>query len=285
MKVLSAGFINWDIILETAEIPQEDMSSEINAEYKKPGGSATNTALTLNSLGVNSVLTGSIGTDNAATKIKNILDTQNLSYYVQENENTSKIYSLITDSKDPRYLYTEDSIGQFSTDIVPEDVWNTITHLHITSFDKTISNKFVKKASENNISISFNPNHKFTNIEFPFIVEHSDVIILNDTEHKTLSDRYNMSSLTENTTVVITHGSNGCSAYENDSKTTHSGFEADVVDTVGAGDSFISGFLTQWLNGAKLYTCLKYGNAVAATSVQTRGSPNNIDKETLKNFL
>lgn len=285
MNVLSVGFINWDILLKTPAIPQEDMSSEITSECKKPGGSATNTALTLESLGVNSALAGPIGTDKAATQIKDTLDKQNISYYVKENKHTSKIYSLITDNTDPRYLYTQDSIGQFSTDIVPQEKWDDLTHLHITSFDKSISNKFVKKATQHNLSISFNPNHKFAQNKFPYIVEHSDLIILNDTEYETLSKRYDISTLRHNTTIVITHGSNGCSAYKNDTKATHSGFEADIIDTVGAGDSFIGGFLTQWLTNTELYTCLKYGNAVAATSIETRGSPNEINKNTLHCYL
>lgn len=43
---------------------------------------------------------------------------------------------------------------------------------------------------------------------------------------------------------------------------------AEVVNTVGAGDSFIAGFLYQYMKGASLEACLKQGATVASNVVQ-----------------
>jgi sugar/nucleoside kinase (ribokinase family) len=43
-----------------------------------------------------------------------------------------------------------------------------------------------------------------------------------------------------------------------------------AVDTIGAGDSFDAGFLHQFIRGAKIEACLKYGNLTGALST-TRG--------------
>jgi len=41
----------------------------------------------------------------------------------------------------------------------------------------------------------------------------------------------------------------------------------DVVDAVGAGDSFDAGFLREFLRGSDLATCLASGNLAGALSV------------------
>ena len=45
----------------------------------------------------------------------------------------------------------------------------------------------------------------------------------------------------------------------------------DAIDTTGAGDAFNAGFLSSWLQGAELKTCLDAGNARGALTVRRRG--------------
>lgn len=45
----------------------------------------------------------------------------------------------------------------------------------------------------------------------------------------------------------------------------------ETVDTTGAGDAFNAGFLSHWLAGVDLSTCLAAGNARGAFAVQCRG--------------
>ena len=49
------------------------------------------------------------------------------------------------------------------------------------------------------------------------------------------------------------------------------GFKVEVIDTVGAGDSFDSGFLHKYLAGASLSECLSFGNRTAAYSTTAAG--------------
>jgi sugar/nucleoside kinase (ribokinase family) len=45
----------------------------------------------------------------------------------------------------------------------------------------------------------------------------------------------------------------------------------DVVDPVGAGDTFDAGFVHQFIRGAKIEDCLKFANAAGALSVTRAG--------------
>lgn len=77
--------------------------------------------------------------------------------------------------------------------------------------------------------------------------------------------------------VVIKTGGEGCfvknaltrvaiPAYRNESP----------VDTIGAGDNFVAGFLTAILEGADIVECGRFANAVAAVSVGAAGATNGV---------
>jgi sugar/nucleoside kinase (ribokinase family) len=47
--------------------------------------------------------------------------------------------------------------------------------------------------------------------------------------------------------------------------------KTETVDTIGAGDSFDAGFLHQFIRGAKLEECLRFGNLTGALSTTRQG--------------
>jgi sugar/nucleoside kinase (ribokinase family) len=71
--------------------------------------------------------------------------------------------------------------------------------------------------------------------------------------------------------LVLKRGSNGASAITGGKPLSVSAFSVEVVDPVGAGDSFNAGFLNQYLKGKSLAECLAYGNLAAACSTTKVG--------------
>src|SRR5215211_7926772 len=64
------------------------------------------------------------------------------------------------------------------------------------------------------------------------------------------------------------------------------GFPVEVFNSVGAGDAFMSGFLSRWLRDEPLEECLKIGNACGAIVVSRHGcSPAMPTPEELEYFL
>jgi len=64
------------------------------------------------------------------------------------------------------------------------------------------------------------------------------------------------------------------------------GFPVEVFNSVGAGDAFMSGFLSRWLRGEPLEECLRIGNACGAIVVSRHGcSPAMPTPEELDYFL
>ena len=74
-------------------------------------------------------------------------------------------------------------------------------------------------------------------------------------------------------TVVLKRGADGCEVYSPDSDKPISArsFQIELLNVLGAGDAFMSGFLRGWLRKESLETCALYGNACGALVVTRHG--------------
>jgi 5-dehydro-2-deoxygluconokinase len=74
-------------------------------------------------------------------------------------------------------------------------------------------------------------------------------------------------------TVVLKRGADGCEVYSPDSAKPVSArsFKIEVLNVLGAGDAFMSGFLRGWLRNETMETCALYGNACGAIVVTRHG--------------
>jgi sugar/nucleoside kinase (ribokinase family) len=71
--------------------------------------------------------------------------------------------------------------------------------------------------------------------------------------------------------LVIKRGSQGAVARVGKEKYSAFAPVVDVVDPVGAGDTFDAGFIHQFIRGAKIEDCLKFANVAGALSVTRAG--------------
>ncbi len=77
--------------------------------------------------------------------------------------------------------------------------------------------------------------------------------------------------------IVLKRGPLGCSIYEGDIPATLDegitikGVQVEVLNTLGAGDAFLSGFLHAWLQGDSWEDCARSGNACGALVVSRHG--------------
>jgi sugar/nucleoside kinase (ribokinase family) len=77
--------------------------------------------------------------------------------------------------------------------------------------------------------------------------------------------------------VVIKTGGDGCFVRNASARVLIPAYRNDYpVDTIGAGDNFVAGFLTAILEGADIVECGRFANAVAAVSVGAPGATNGV---------
>ena len=71
--------------------------------------------------------------------------------------------------------------------------------------------------------------------------------------------------------VVVKMGPEGATAQRGREQFRSAPVKVQAIDTVGAGDSFDAGFITQYIRGTDLETCLAYGNLAGALSTTKPG--------------
>ncbi len=136
--------------------------------------------------------------------------------------------------------------------------------------------------------------HQETQLDLAPALAYVDYLFPNDTEAMTLTRTDCVEDAAEKLleagvkNVVIKCGNKGC-YIQNRKEAYRLPALPDVscIDTTGAGDSFVAGFLYRLSKGFSLRECAEYGNVCGAKSVATVGAtdwitnPQNKDKESL----
>ncbi len=93
-------------------------------------------------------------------------------------------------------------------------------------------------------------------------------------------------------TIVLKRGPLGCVVFEDtipdklEDALVSQGFPVPILNVLGAGDAFMSGFLRGWINGEPLSECARYANAMGAIVVSRHGcAPAMPSKEELDDYL
>src|ERR1700675_868485 len=108
------------------------------------------------------------------------------------------------------------------------------------------------------------------------VLRHVDVLLPNAREARRIAGTDDLETavarLAEQVPlVVIKLGQQGAMALRGQERFQSPAVRVDFVDPVGAGDSFDAGFLSQYVRGADLQTCLAFGNLAGAFSTTMAG--------------
>jgi len=157
-------------------------------------------------------------------------------------------------------------------------------HLHVSSYflHKTLRPELVelfRKAKEAGLTTSLDTNDDPENRwsdDIQLVLKYIDVLLPNEHEACKLAkvdDPVRAAEILAKkvSIVVVKRGSQGAMARRGNE--TFSGFPPviDMVDPIGAGDSFGAGFIHLFARGAKIEDCLKFANIAGALSVTRAG--------------
>jgi 2-dehydro-3-deoxygluconokinase len=104
----------------------------------------------------------------------------------------------------------------------------------------------------------------------------ADLLFLSDDEADLLFGGSDPDSLKEarrdiRAETVVVHHAKGAFAVEESGVSEKAAYPVEVVDTVGAGDAFVAGFLSGRLQGWSTEECLDMANACGACAVTVPG--------------
>ncbi|MEO0922814.1 MAG: ribokinase [Pseudomonadota bacterium] len=109
------------------------------------------------------------------------------------------------------------------------------------------------------------------------LLPHIDLLAVNEVEASALAGE--LGGLLEEISVpmvLVTLGSKGSVVYAGDDVIGQDAFSVDVVDTVGAGDTFLGSFLARFANNQSLKASLRYAAAASALQITKFGAATTI---------
>jgi sugar/nucleoside kinase (ribokinase family) len=179
------------------------------------------------------------------------------------------------------------------------DYVRTARHLHLSSFylhralRPRISHLF-RQAKEAGLTTSLDTNDDPDNRWEQDLIEmlnYVDIFLPNDREAKKIARTEDLSKAINLLAglckvVVVKRGSGSAICRRGDEQWSLAPPAVQIVDDIGAGDTFDAGFIHSYLLGAKLEDCLAFANIAAAYSVTKEGGTEAFrDRSALFNFM
>ncbi|AGB15443.1 sugar kinase, ribokinase [Halovivax ruber XH-70] len=287
-RCLVAGHVNWDVTLRVDSLPPVDGEATIRDRHCGCGGSAANVAVGLAGLGVDVDLIGSVGDDECGrdavatlegagvdcTGIRRIPDATTARKYLVVDE--SGAVSVLGDDG------ANEAVGPSDVDPV---LVRRADHVHLTGNRPETTGAIASLAAEAGVSVSYDPGRQLTERSIEAPIDLVDVLFLSSREADAVRATAAGERAFGERTVVVTDGDDGAVVHAPDATYRHAGFDVDTTDTSGAGDAFVAGFLTNWLQDGDVERALRVGNACGALATRTVGAQSSLSPQRLESLL
>ena len=277
MKISSFGEVLWD-----------DFPSG-----KVLGGAPLNILIRLGGLGAECSIISRKGNDEYGEQLLSLIEAKNVAVDLiqTDNEHATSLVKVILQSD-----------GSGSYDIVYPCAWDKITVteealLRVAESDAFVFGSLSTRDPVSRATLSeLLPAARFrvldVNLRKPHyepervlsLMRHADLIKLNDDELYELSAAFGspyhsleqnlryLAGHTDTAHICITLGQHGAVYFRHGKILAHHGFRVSMADSVGAGDSFLAGFLFQMLSGASPEDTLAFACAIGALNVTRHGA-------------
>lgn len=276
---------------------------QVNTFEKHLGGAELNVAVALARLGHRSGWAGLLGDDEFGKQI--------LSFARGEQVDVSRAH-LVSEAPTGVYFKERGALGQLRTyyyrrasaastmcfEDLDLDYLLSAEFLHLTGITPTLSDscndlveRLLAEANQRGTLVSFDANVRWRLFNgrdprelYEPLVERTDLLFLSDEEVELLfggSDPEALRLAQEDlrAQTVVVHGKGGALAVDGDTLIEKEGYSAEVVDTVGAGDAFVAGFLSGRLRNWTTEECLGLANACGACAVSVPGDAESMPTE------
>lgn len=291
IRAVSFGEVLWDVF----------------PTHKKIGGAPLNVALRMSAFGANVTMVSRVGADEDGTAIVS---------FAKENSVNTDFIQVADDYKTGVVQVMINEKGNASYDILYPSAWdkiqaeaplkNQIAEADVFVFGSLsardeVSRTTLKHLLENTSTYKvFDVNLRAPYYTFELVnelMQKADFIKLNDEELFEISQKMNspyhyfeqnikfIAEQTNTKQVCVTKGPFGAVLYYNDTFYYNSGYFIKVVDTVGAGDSFLASLLTKLLKGKSPQKALNFACAVGALVAGSEGANPQLTKEKIKKYM
>jgi len=288
--VIVIGELNVDIILNQIEsfpeMGKEKIAQGMNITL---GSSSAIFASNLSTLGSKVAFIGKIGKDNFASVVLDSLNAKSVdtSQIIQSGTLNTGATIVLNYDQDRAMVTYPGAMEDLKIEDIDFGFLSTARHLHFSSIflqpgiRESLPALFAMAKSlglTTSLDPQWDPAEKWE-VDLSKLLPSLDIILPNMTEFllltgsKSLEDGINtIKEIAPNLTLVIKDGSNGAYGW-NFGKLVHQPafLNTEVIDCIGAGDSFNAGFIHEFIKGSLLKKCLQTGTLTGAVSTTRPG--------------
>lgn len=294
-QIVSVGDLVVDLVLDVklpAKINEHQMSPTLLFE---PGGAAS-TIFSARNMGLDVVALGTVGADFQGRMLVQMLkeagvDTSALTIPV---ESTTTTVVALSDTSQNGHVFLGHYGEGVPIELTPVAADKLVQADAIFMPGYTAVEERLRSLVDDTLKLIDSHQLRFyfdvgpflgqaTEEQVAFILQFVDVLFLTEDEIpyvtrgesgidalRTLFDSY------PDMMIVLKMGSSGCRILLADDEMTCAGYHVQVVDTIGAGDTFAGAFIWAHLGGLPLQECGMIANAMGAASVQVSGAGQNV---------
>jgi sugar/nucleoside kinase (ribokinase family) len=286
--ILVIGELNVDIILDQIEKFPE-IGKEIIAERMTItlGSSSAIFASNLSTLGGKVRFVGQLGQDNFGDHIIASLQARgvNTDYIFRSSKYVTGATLVLNYGEDRAMVTYPGAMKHLTIHDIPDVAFIACRHLHLSSIflQSALAPDLItlfKKAKSFGLTTSIDPQWDPSdrwNIALYELLPHVDVFMPNVKElyawTKTDNFQHALNTLKPYANVIVfKNGREGAFLWDGHSLTHQKSFlNEEVADSIGAGDSFNSGFLHKYLQNEPLTECLEFGTLTGAINTTRAG--------------
>ncbi|MEQ6120495.1 carbohydrate kinase family protein [Reichenbachiella sp. MALMAid0571] len=286
--ILTIGDLNVDIILNKIEsapvVGKEILCEEMETTI---GGSATNFAYNASSLGSKVAFLGMLGNDTNGHYIVDMFQANgiNTEHIVKSDVYGTGATVALSYDEDRAMVTYQGAMAYFSLENVLHSHFTIAKHMHVASIflqpglKKDVVELFAraKKAGmTTSLDPQFDPAEKW-DLDLKSLLPHVDIFLPNETELCFLTGIEDVKEAVLSledvlNCIVVKQGSKGSLMYYGGEFYQKAAYLNDqLVDAIGAGDSFDAGFIHKLVQGRPYPECQDFGNLTGAVSTTGAG--------------
>jgi sugar/nucleoside kinase (ribokinase family) len=286
LDIVVVGELNADLILQDIpsfpEIGKERLAKNMTLTM---GSASAILATNIARLGLKVGFIGKLGKDALGRIVTDTLRERKVdcSGIAEDGAVQTGITVVLSFPKDYAMLTFMGAMDSFSLADVNFDYLKKARHMHFSSFYlqpkmRPRAAELFSRAKEMGLSTSLDPGwdplEKWDDV-LP-VLKYVDIFFPNEQEMLHISGTPTVEEALKKIgptipTVVVKRGGQGALCLSKGQTLSVGAYRAIPIDTTGAGDSFNSGFLYQWLTGGNLHNCMKYGAACGAIATTKMG--------------
>ena len=287
--IIGLGELNVDLILNQIEGEPEIGKEKFAKQMTLTLGSSTAIfAANAAALGAKVAFCGMIGNDSFGDLVEQSLQEKGVDtrYLIRQDKYATGATICMSYDEDRANLTYQGAMDFMSLEDINPEIFKTTKHIHISSIYmqsgvKRDLVKILELCKENGVTTSldsqWDPAEKW-DLDYKTVLPLVTVFMPNETELKFLTQSQTLDEAIEKirpyiNAAVIKCGSRGSLLMRQgkQDRVQKALLNKNVVDCIGAGDSFNSGFITRLAAGDPLDKCQQYGNMTGAVNTTAAG--------------